>query len=116
MFTKLTKEQWFSETGDILHYTDIKSYISQDGKIAVLQCPYSYIVEPHGHCKIRTGIKVDVNDHIKLNATGYVHENGLKYIGYDNIAKNITVEFRNDNDKPFVLNTGDEVALAIIYA
>jgi dUTP pyrophosphatase len=129
-FEKISKDQWFEKTGDILRYENIQiPQRATDGSAGYdFSTPYDFEIPPNSTQKIYTGLKCAVhhNEVLQLyirsslatkfdielrNAVGIIDHD---YFDNPDNEGHIIIALYNDGNKTFNAKTGDKVAQGII--
>jgi dUTP pyrophosphatase len=130
LFEKISKEQWFKDTGDILHYDNIQIPQRQTVGSAGydMATPYDIEIPPNTTQKIYTGLKCAIHNNEVLqiyirsslaikndiqvrNSVGIIDHD---YFGNKDNEGHIIVALHNDGNKTFTAKAGDRVAQGII--
>jgi hypothetical protein len=109
MFNKLSLDEWYKSTGDIVHHDYIKAnYI---GDYIKFVSPFLVQIKPNQSVKIQTGLRVDPSDELLLHIDNDIHKDYV-VTNYSNIYNNIVLEVYNFTKEIVTINTGDILCYA----
>jgi dUTP pyrophosphatase len=128
-FEKISKEQWFKDTGDLLHYDSIK-LPKRGTKYSAgydIYAPYSFEIPPNGEAKIATGLRAYMHkDEVLMiyvrSSAGFKYGINLKnnvgivdadYVFSKSNEGHIWAAFRNTGRDTWYVNQGDAICQAI---
>jgi dUTP pyrophosphatase len=129
-FEKISEEQWFLDTGDLLNYKNIElPRRATDGSSGYdIKSPISFIIPKNGEIVMPTGIRAFMHKDEELKV--YIRSSlGIKrkiqilncipkidsdYVNGDNEG-HIFIAFKNEGKDDWIVNVGDRVCQASFY-